>query len=222
MGKRQYIQDHGKDANFDREFVYLTDMNDANFKYGALARDGVSCTACHHTVEGKTPPGIPPLKYFLEHSITGEFETGKADELNGPFEDKEIVTDPMNNTLGIKPKFDPYMKTSRMCGACHTINLPVVDQKPMGFNLEQVTYLEWLNSSYQNEFGTNPKAQTCQDCHMPNKYRNAAGTLNVPQIQQPIATVQNDQYPAVEHRLPQDKVETRFREKGLCVTNSRD
>lgn len=41
-----------------------------------------------------------------------------------------------------------------MCGSCHTINLPVVDQKPMGHNLEQLTYLEWLNSSFQN--GTDP------------------------------------------------------------------
>jgi hypothetical protein len=86
----------------------------------------------------------------------------------------------------------------------------------MGHNLEQLTYLEWLNSSFQNEFGSsNPKAQTCQDCHMPNKYSNAANTLNVPLIQQPIATVQDDQYPAVEHRADADKVRARFRESGF-------
>jgi mono/diheme cytochrome c family protein len=215
MGKRQLDLDHGGSADFDREMVYLTDLNDPNFKYGALARDGVSCAACHHTVDDKTPPGVAPLKYFLENSITGNFQTGKADELTGPFEDKEIVVDPMNNSLGIKPKHDPFIKTSRMCGSCHTINLPVVDQTPMGHNLEQLTYLEWLNSSYQNEFGNNPKGQTCQDCHMPNKYSNAAGTLNVPSIQQIIATVQDDQYPAVEHRADGEKVNVRFRESGF-------
>jgi len=216
MGQRQFALDHGATANFDREFVYQTQMKDPNFKYGALARDGVSCAACHHLADDKPPPGVSPLRYFLEHSITGQFQTNKAEELTGPFEDNLIVTDPMNNALGIKPKHDPFIKTSRMCGSCHTINLPVVDQKPMGHNLEQLTYLEWLNSSYQNEFGQNPKSQTCQDCHMRNSYVNSAGTLNVPQIQQPIATVQDDQYPAVEHRAANDKVQVRFRDTGFA------
>jgi cytochrome c553 len=215
MGKRQFELDHGPAANFDREFVYETKMTDPNFKYGALARDGVSCASCHHIVEDKTPKGVPPLKHFLEHSITGLFEVGKADEMLGPFEDNLIVTDPMNNALGVKPKHDAYIKSARMCGSCHMINLPVVDEKPLGHNLEQLTYLEWLNSSFQNEFGHNPKAQTCQDCHMRNSYRNASGTLEVPLIQQPIATVQDDQYPAVEHRLPADKVQIRFRDSGF-------
>jgi mono/diheme cytochrome c family protein len=215
MGKRQFDLDHGPNANFDREFVYETRMTDPNFKYGALARDGVSCAACHHIVEDQTPKGVPPLKYFLENSITGLFPVGKADEMLGPFEDNVIVTDPMNNALGAKPKHDPYIKSSRMCGSCHTINLPVVDTKPAGHNLEQLTYLEWLNSSFQNEFGQNPKAQTCQDCHMRTSYRNAAGTLAVPVIQQPIATVQDDTYPAVEHRAPSDKVQVRFRDTGF-------
>jgi hypothetical protein len=216
MGKRQFDLDHGPATNFDREFVYQTKMTDPNFKYGALARDGVSCAACHHIVEDKTPKGVPPLKYFLEHSITGLFEVGKADEMLGPFEDKLIVTDPMNNAVGVKPKHDAYVQSARMCGSCHTINLPVVDQKPMGHNLEQLTYLEWLNSSFQNEFGRNPKAQTCQDCHMRTSYQNAAGTLAVAKIQQPMATVQDDQYPAVEHRLPGDKVQVRFRDTGFA------
>ena len=215
MGKRQFDLDHGGGADFDRDIVYLTQMKDPNFKYGALARDGVSCAACHHIVEDKTPPGVPPLKYFLDHSITGLFETGKADELTGPFEDNVIVTDPMNNALGIKPKHDPFIKTSRMCGSCHTIDLPVVDQKPIGHNLEQLTYLEWLNSSYQNEFGHNANPQTCQDCHMRNSYSNSTGTLKVPLIQQPMATVEDDTYPAVEHRAAADKVQVRFRDSGF-------
>jgi len=217
MGKRQHDLDHGAATNFNRDFVYLTDARDANFKYGALARDGVSCLSCHHIVEDKTPPGEQPLKYFLEHAITGQFEMGKSDEASGPFKDNEIVTDPMNNALGVKPKFDAYIQSSRMCGSCHTIHLPIVDKmgKP-GKDLEQLTYLEWLNSSYQNEFGHNPKAQTCQDCHMPAKYSNAKGTLNVPLIQQPIATVEDDTYPATEGRAAPDKVHVRVRPSGFA------
>jgi hypothetical protein len=50
---------------------------------------------------------------------------------------------------------------------------------------------------------------------MRNSYRNSTGTLEVARIQQPIATVQDDTYPAVEHRLPADKVQVRFRESGF-------
>ena len=64
--------------------------------------------------------------------------------LFGPFEDIKIVTDPMNNSLGIKPKHDPYIKSSRMCGN-HTINLPLMDNptlNPGKPHLEQLTYLD--------------------------------------------------------------------------------
>jgi len=82
-------------------------------------------------------------------------------------------------------------------------------------HLEQLTYLEWLNSGYQNEIGNNPKARTCQDCHMETKYSNSKGTLNVPLIQQPIAIIEDDQYPQTGNRLPSDKIRVRFRDKGF-------
>jgi hypothetical protein len=124
----------------------------------------------------------------------------------------------MNNSLGIKPKHSPYIQSSRMCGNCHTINLPLMDNPtadPNKPHLEQVTYLEWLNSGYQNEVGTNSRAQTCQDCHMPTKYSNYSGTLNIPLIQQPIAFIEDDQYPQTGNRLPDDKIRVRFRKEGF-------
>ena len=232
MGKRTLDMDSGgtDKGDFKRDFVYITDEKDPDFKYGALARDGISCMSCHRIVADKAPPGVPPLTHFLEKAITGEFTVGKADELYGPFKDDEIVTDPMNNALGIKPKHDPYIKSSRMCGSCHTINLPVVDWKPptgpdnkaegprpvTHSSLEQLTYLEWLNSGYQNEFNGGPKAQTCQECHMPSSYSNSKGTLEVPLIQQPIAAVEDDRYPATEGMLSPDKTHVRLRESGFA------
>jgi hypothetical protein len=106
-----------------------------------------------------------------------------------------------------------------MCGNCHTINLPLMDNPDADANkphLEQVTYLEWLNSGYQNEVGANSKAQTCQDCHMPTKYSNSKGTLNIPLIQQPMAFIEDDQYPQTGNRLPDDKIRVRFRDKGFA------
>ena len=217
MGKRRLDDDHGGagKGDFERELVYATyDTSPQTSVYGALARDGVSCMACHRIVEDKVP-----FSEFLKTRITGNFTTGNPEELFGPFEDKEIVTDPMNNALGIKPKHDPYIKSSRMCGNCHTINLPLMDNPdadPNKPHLEQVTYLEWLNSGYQNEVGTNSKAQTCQDCHMPTKYSNSAGTLNIPLIQQPIAFIEDNQYPQTGGRLPDDKIQVRFRKEGFA------
>jgi cytochrome c553 len=215
MGKRRLDEDHGGPGkgNFDRDMVYVTydtkPAPDKTYIYGALARDGVSCMSCHRIVEDKVP-----FSDFLKNKITGNFTTGNPAELSGPFEDKEIVTDPMNNAMGIKPKYDAYIKSSRMCGSCHTINLPLMDNPnadPDKPHLEQVTYLEWLNSGYQNEVGTNSKAQTCQNCHMPTKYTNSKGTLNIPLIQQPIAFIEDDQYPQTGNRLPDEKIRVRFR-----------
>ena len=212
MGLRQMQIDH-PDRDYRPDIPMITSGPDA--KYGALSRDGISCMACHHMVETKTPPGHEPLKYFLEHSITGLFETGKPDELNGPFKDDEIVTLPMKNALGVTPKHDAYMKSSRMCGSCHTINLPIMDGT--GHSIEQATYLEWLNSDYQDEFGKpSASAQSCQQCHMPGKYDNPEAKIKVDPIQTRIAIVEDDSFPAADHRAPTPDIHVRFRTKDYA------
>ena len=226
MGKRRLDDDHGgpDKGNFTGDLVFATydstppPSDKHSYIYGALARDGVSCMSCHRIVEDK-PIGPDPFLSFLKNNITGNFTTGKPEDLFGPFQDNEIVTDPMNNSIGIKPKHDSYIKSSRMCGNCHTINLPLMDSPDADLNkphLEQLTYLEWLNSGYQNEVGTNSRAQTCQDCHMQTDYSNAKGTLNIPLIQQPIAFIEDDQYPQTGNRLADEKIRVRFRAKGFA------
>ena len=225
MGKRQLDADNGYDPaspdnkvsepNFKLDFVYNTDLTSRDFKYGALARDGVSCASCHHIVKDHTPPGQDPLQYFLNHYITGQFTTGKASEIFGPFEDKDISPHPMKEALGIDPKYNDYIKDSRLCGNCHTINLPVMDQKPFGHSLEQVTYLEWLNSQYQTDFSPGPNARSCQDCHMSTSYANAHNKVDVKVIQTAFADVQDDTYPAAENTAPFDQIRARFRDKGF-------
>lgn len=225
MGKRQLDADHGYDPvspdskvaepNFKLDLIYNTDLTSKDFKYGALARDGVSCAACHHIVKDKTPPGQDPLRYFLEHNITGQFTTGKRGEIFGPFKDDEISPHPMKSALGIEPKHDEYIKNSRLCGNCHTINLPIMDQKPFGHSLEQVTYLEWLNSQYQTDFNPGSNAKSCQDCHMATGYANAKTKVDIKQIQTAFADVQDDTYPAAENSAAFDQIRARFRDKGF-------
>jgi len=224
MGKRQLDADHGYDPaspnnknpepNFKLDFVYNTDLTSKDFKYGALARDGVSCAACHHIVRDKNF-GPDALQSFLEHNITGDFTISKPGEIHGPFEDKDISPHPMKESLGIEPKFNDYVKDSRLCGNCHTINLPVMDQKPFGHSLEQVTYLEWLNSEFQTDFKPGPNAKSCQDCHMSTSYASAANKVDVKVIQTAFADVQDDTYPAAENTAPFDQIRARFRDKGF-------
>lgn len=216
MGARQLDIDQPADQTFSLSYVTLADRSDPHFKYGSLARDGISCESCHHMVRDTYPPGEAPLSYFLENSITGHFLVGRADREYGQFEDHTLATWPMKNGLGITPNHNSYLSTSRMCGSCHTIRLPVMDSPvPDTFSIEQATYLEWLNSQYQNEFGAlNPNARTCQDCHMPVGIHNK--DFNISQLQEPIAIIEDSTYPATTGRVPDDQIYVRKRETGFA------
>ena len=52
-----------------------------DWRYGALARDGVSCTVCHQMQPREQPADDTRqyLEYFLETSITGNFHLGKTE-----------------------------------------------------------------------------------------------------------------------------------------------
>jgi hypothetical protein len=222
MGKRQLDTDSeaaGKGpGDFQLSFLRITDHNDPNFKYGGLARDGISCQVCHRNAPDPVPPpGVSPLEYFLENSITGHFPVSKDNELYGPYKDNEISPYAMTTGTGITPKLNSYLQSSRMCGSCHTIDMPVVDSPIKGeTRLEQATYLEWLNSSYQNEFGTpGPNAKSCGDCHMPTDYHNKTKGLDVPQIQQKMAIIEDATYPETDHRVPTDQINVRVRKEGF-------
>src|SRR5581483_10402632 len=190
------------------------------YHYGGLARDGISCAVCHHAIESATPPGQAPLAYFLNHKINGRFDLGAADKLFGTLKDNEIVTHAMNESLGAKPHYSPYITSSRLCGSCHTINLPVIDTVPVAavpkeHNVEQATYLEWLNSRYQNEYGALPGAKSCQDCHMPAGIRDDARGLALTHIATKIALIQDTSYPKTTAAAPRDQLNVRLRQTGF-------
>ena len=150
----------------------------------------------------------------MQNSITGRFPVSKPDELYGPFKDDEISPYIMETATSIKPVEKPYIQSSRMCGSCHTIVLPVLDSPEKGkTSIEQATYLEWLNSQYQTEFKPGPNAKSCGDCHMPTEYHGKS--IDVPQIQERMAIVEDETYPDAEHRAPIDKITVRVREEGF-------
>jgi hypothetical protein len=149
-GQRQFhIDEHalnGKCPDFTRAMVDAVPWPDGNpgaahASYGMLARDGITCTACHRMVLGDKASaavaGAPENACIAERqaflnpdntgfakTLTGSFLVGAPDILNGPF-DKPVVN-PMQNALGIKPVHDAAIASSEVCGSCHSVHLPVM------------------------------------------------------------------------------------------------
>lgn len=250
MGKHQYRLDHGPEADFfGLAHVYRSStdphaVGTKDWRYGALARDGISCTICHHMQPREQPSDDHRhyLEFFLETSISGNIHLGNANELHGPFEDKEIAPYAMEHALGFKPKYNSYVKTSQMCGTCHVVNLPIVDKpwneeegaeeliaaernplfKQYHHHVEQATYLEWLNSEYENEFNPkNPQAKTCQDCHMARDYHDDEHDLHLETIESRIAAIQDNSYPDAENLADQQELNVRVHKEGYARHNFR-
>jgi hypothetical protein len=256
MGKRQFELDHQgqqppgeRPPHFSLAHLYNTsrepdESGHAAHAYGALARDGISCSVCHHIQPREQPANDrrPYLQYFLETSITGNFHLGKTNELHGPFADKELAPYSMEHALGFKPVHNPYVKSSQMCGTCHVVNLPIVDDpleegetpdelvaaqqnpffKRFRHHVEQATYLEWLNSEFENEFQVdNPRARTCQDCHMARDYRNPELRADFDTLATRMAAIQDDTYPDAENLPPHEQLHVRVRQEGYARHNFR-
>jgi hypothetical protein len=212
MGKKSFFAEHPKE-DFKLDFVYNTDPATEGFKYGGLARDGISCMVCHRMAA----PKDSSLAYFLANRINGNFDLTPPEHLNGPFKDNEITTYPMDTSMGVKPKYDPYIQSPQMCGSCHTILLPVLDSAdPNKKSVEQATYPEWLNSQFRNEYGSvGATPRSCQDCHMPTSYSNTEDKISVPIIQTRMAIVQDLTLPATEHLATPEQLNVRYRTEGF-------
>lgn len=243
LGQRQYKIDHGGDATFLREFANAVPYP-SNSKenpmldkapYGSLARDGISCTSCHHTVlteedteknEGeKWNEGVAQRQEFLAQNVnagfaktfTGSFFVGPPDNLYGPFEDPKTL--PMEHGLGIVPEHAASIRNSGVCGTCHTVYLPILyEGETLGHTYEQTTYPEWAFSAYRTgadpwrpsrelPTGAGSLAQSCQDCHMPS--RDADGDPYVTKI----ASIQEySNFPATDNVANPEDVDLEVRE----------
>jgi hypothetical protein len=176
-----------------------TEREQRDARYGALARDGVSCATCHHVeIDEAVPVG---------HTFTGDFRTGAPEVVHGPFSGPQQV--PMDHSLGAKPFEYPLIRFSKVCGSCHSVVLPVFDgdqpwvrpgeTKPE-IIIEQATYPEWVFSDFRDG---GPTPRSCQSCHMTTTYPGLEGTLA-----SKIASIQEaSNMPQTEHRQPQSAID---------------
>ncbi|MEM9303042.1 MAG: hypothetical protein AAGE01_13075 [Pseudomonadota bacterium] len=174
-------------------------QNDGNqpARYGDLARDGISCTVCHH---------ISDDDLDSENRFTGNFPTGPNDEFYGPYED--VVEKPMQHALGTTPKHGAQIKDSALCSTCHNILLPVlsnqgqpivvgtIDGQALTHSYEQTTGLEWQNS----KFAQAGSFESCQDCHLPHEF----GGEPVTPIE--IANIESNEFAPTDNRLPDPEI----------------
>lgn len=194
-GQRQFHIDNppstpdGECTPFLREVLNAVpfppeDPGAAMAKFGALGRDGITCTACHHMEVGvSTVPDDPQNACVRQRqellnsdntgfarTFTGSYVVGDPKRLYGPFgagteEDPAIRPVPMEHALGITPTFAPAIRQSEVCASCHTVHLPVYEggRQVMRENgepflvYEQTTYPEWLFSAYRT--GETPDGQ---------------------------------------------------------------
>jgi len=233
LGERQFQIDErartGECATFRRAQVDAVPWppgnptaDDAN--YGMLARDGISCTSCHRMVLGEADTKahadgpqnacvaerqalLNPDNTGFGRTFTGSFFVGPPDTLYGPY--PEPKTKPMENAMGIRPAHNATIETSELCGTCHTVHLPVMqDARIVAHTYEQTTYPEWAFSAYRTgdspdgalPLGAGPLAQSCQSCHMPSRDGNGRPHRSK------IASIQEHSgFPQVENNLgPQD------------------
>ncbi|MBT3243673.1 MAG: T9SS type A sorting domain-containing protein [Bacteroidetes bacterium] len=115
-----------------------------------IGLDGVQCTVCHQI----TPASMG--------QYSGHLEVGQNKTIWGPFTNPFGM--PMTNFTGYTPEYSAHIRSSQLCGSCHTLLTQAIlkdGSLSETFFVEQSIYHEWLNSAYPEE------GKTCQFCHVP-------------------------------------------------------
>lgn len=175
MGQRQFVDDH-PDQPFTVAAAMAHAEGDARRDYGGLARDGVSCMACHRATDD--------ADLALEQIINGDFRVDPPRDgvidVYGPFASPSEYA--MRGALGVRPREGVHLRGSRLCASCHTVFLPVLDGqgRVVDGRFEQATFLEWMNSDYRDDGAA---ARSCQDCHMPETFAGRRLAFKIANIQ---------------------------------------
>lgn len=237
-GQRQLAMENvkadGSCAEFDRTVVDATPLeNDPGkgmARFGALARDGITCLACHRMALGpdadaqaKAPQNacVAQRQEKLNHgftglarTFTGSFPIAAPDQVFGPFEQPKELS--MRNAVGMVPQHRGAISSSEVCASCHTVHLPILkDGRVIGHAYEQATYAEWLFSDYRAgaapgvgalPLGPGATPQSCQHCHM--RDRDAQG---VPIVSKVASIQEYSSFPQAENVAPPKEIDLQAR-----------
>jgi hypothetical protein len=123
-----------------------------------LAADGVSCTVCHQITNERL--GSP--ESFTGGYVLNVASAAGPQPMFGPFQVDDGRTQLMRSATGLTPTESVHVRRSELCATCHTLFTTALDGdgRAIGRLPEQVPFLEWQHSAYNDE-------RSCQDCHMP-------------------------------------------------------
>ena len=191
-----------------QNFPGTPDVTRDQLRAAGLGRDGVTCLVCHLAGPdvGNPADGFTGnIPYALDGMLFSPDEVGPPGEV-------------MQAAVGLKPIQGKQLQESRLCGACHAINLPVVrtgdcttnpETSPFEgcvkeFKYEQTTYFEFLNSAYNAD---SPSAEPglvreCQSCHM----RNLHATSGTDRLAFKVANIQDDTFYRYDNSLPPENL----------------
>lgn len=219
MGVRQLGLDTGNSSRLFTIDMFYASGASPLAKYGALARDGVSCTTCHN-VSAKGLGKDPVFEFFEDgrtknlpaqklNTYTAQFEIDQPITMWGPFgeDPSQLHAETMKQALGFGAAYGKQMTESRHCGSCHTVLVPAI---PVGYSgtdpqndpnlhltYEQTTYWEWRNSIFQDEKEpVGGDARTCQSCHMASHRPG----------RQRIASIYSNRFPPIPASLPREQI----------------
>ncbi|HRD53724.1 MAG TPA: T9SS type A sorting domain-containing protein [Flavobacteriales bacterium] len=152
---------HAPMGRYDKHLMGAGPFSIAELVQDPIALDGVSCLACHMQ---------KPDSLGLLFSGNLKFETTGI--LYGPHGgpgDAPLFGSPMLGFVGYEPLYGEHLSNAGTCAGCHTLITETADLEgnPTGDHfVEQATYHEWLNSSFNTD--TDPEnGLSCQACHMP-------------------------------------------------------
>ena len=152
---------------FTIDMFYATG-EEPNAKYGALARDGVSCAVCHQISakrlgqdpvfkpwipKGRTMPTsgyfLPTIKELNSYTALFDVDEGPKAAYWGPYPDSETASAPMDRVLGQRAKAAPHIRESKLCAACHTVLVPALR---VGYELPEGVKSPFLDPQMKMSF----------------------------------------------------------------------
>lgn len=125
-----------------------------------LAVDGVSCTLCHQI----TPEHLGEKESFTAGFVIDHSKPVGERSIYGPYDVDKGRTRVMQSSSHFVPTEKTHLQDSDLCASCHTLFTHTLDAQgqAIGTLPEQVPYLEWQHSDYND-------VQHCQSCHMPTQ-----------------------------------------------------
>jgi hypothetical protein len=153
---------HAPMGRFEKHYLGQGPYSIAELEQDPIALDGVSCVPCH--IQSADSIGLFNSGN-LKLDTAGRPLYGPY---GGPDDPIALFGAPMTAFVGYTPQYGEHINDGGLCATCHTLITETADLGGAltgGTFVEQATYHEWLNSTFNNK--EHPGGVTCQGCHVP-------------------------------------------------------